>query len=428
MTGIVTSLYQAGVPKPLSLAEAFYAFDGNLLDLYIRYNGEIIGRSISYVQGYVAYGKALVLNQSIPTHINISPAIAIDAISSFTIEGYFMLQKTQMNSTLVQLRPNISMNLINGVLSVMLTSNIDLSGSSVISTDTWHHISFVYDATQLTATISIDGIVDATKSSIKLTIPSTNADLKMIVGAGFEGYIDQLSISLQAKTQREILWDATTVAYYPLDIAWSLDLGPNGINASASKVISVYGWRYNALKFNASGARYETDRLTALGRPYQAFSIALWIRAETQAGVFLTVSNPYTCLLVLGLQNNDNRLVVYLPNGSVTGESVNIIGPMMPTAAWVHVAFTWSTGNRARLYTSGYLQASNSDASILNTVRGGNNSSPMTITLGDYNGAANCQGIQGINTSQQFMGSLDELFVFASELQNIDLLKLLTPG
>jgi hypothetical protein len=52
----------------------------------------------------------------------------------------------------------------------------------------------------------------------------------------------------------------------------------------------------------------------------------------------------------------------------------------------------------------------------------------MTITLGDYNGAANCQGIQGINTSQQFMGSLDELFVFASELQNIDLLKLLTPG
>ncbi|CAF3023542.1 unnamed protein product, partial [Rotaria sp. Silwood2] len=145
---------------------------------------------------------------------------------------------------------------------------------------------------------------------------------------------------------------------------------------------------------------------------------------ETQPGIFLTVANPYTCLLVLGFQNDSNTLVAYLPNATATGDSVNIIGPQMPSNAWVHVAFTWSTENRAKLYTSSYLQGASGEASILNNARGDHNSSPMTITLGKYNGAANCEGIQGISTSQTFMGSLDEMFVFARELQESELIKL----
>ncbi|CAF0898593.1 unnamed protein product [Adineta steineri] len=60
-------------------------------------------------------------------------------------------------------------------------------------------------------------------------------------------------------------------------------------------------------------------------------------------------------------------------------------------------------------------------ATTLNNVRGGNNSAPMTVTLGNYSGSANCQGIQGVNISQTFMGSLDEVFVFAREAQQGDL-------
>ncbi len=40
------------------------------------------------------------------------------------------------------------------------------------------------------------------------------------------------------------------------------------------------------------------------------------------------------------------------------------------------------------------------------------NRSPMTVTLSDYDGIANCQGIEGINLSEKFIGSLDELYVF----------------
>ncbi|CAF5211896.1 unnamed protein product, partial [Rotaria magnacalcarata] len=95
--------YNGLLPDPVSVAEAFYAFDGNLLDLYSRRNGEVIGGSIDYVKGYVAYGQAVVLNQSIATQINMKPIIALNVNSSFTIEGFFLLLKTQISATLIQL-------------------------------------------------------------------------------------------------------------------------------------------------------------------------------------------------------------------------------------------------------------------------------------------------------------------------------------
>jgi hypothetical protein len=383
-----------------------------------------VGGSVSYIQGYVAYGQAIVLDQSIPTQINIVPTFNLSMNSSLTIEGFFMLQKTQLNAILVQLTPTITFNLTNGILTGSLGSNTNITSTSVISADHWHYLSFVYNAIQQTATISIDGTVVATVSSIKPDISSSNTNSTIVIGAGFQGCIDQLSISLKAKPQAEILWDATAAAYYRLDVLYLLDSGPNGLNATATNVIPIYGWQYNALNFNRTGAYYQGNSFTALGTPNQAFSISLWVRAETQPGVFLTVSNPYTCLLVLGLQNNNNYLVAYLPNATATGASVNIRGPQIPLNHWLNVVFTWSTANRANLYTSALLQGSSGDAITLNNARGGNNSLPMTITLGTYSGSANCQGIEGVNVSQQFMGSLDEVYVFARELQVADMKQL----
>ena len=424
---LIPILNDGSIPNPVSIADAFYSFDDNTLDLYSVRNGEVVGGPVNYIQGYVAYGKAIGLNQSIATQINMKPGFNLTVNSNFTMEGFFMLQYAQMNATLVQLTSTIIMSLNNGILSATLGSNFTLTGTSVIELHLWHHLSFVYDAIQQTATISMDGIIEATQSSIKLEIPSNNITSAIIVGIDFQGYIDQLAISLKAKSQDQILWDATVAGYYPLDTSWLLDSGPNGNNASATNVISVFGWRGNALNFNISGSYYRANDFTALGTPNHAFSITLWVRSETQPGVFLTVANSCTCLLVLGLQNDGNQLVAYLPNSTAVGGSVNIIGPSMPSNAWVHVAFTWSPENRARLYTSAILQGTSDDANTLNNVRGGNNSSPMAVILGKYNDVANCQGIQGINTTQQFMGSLDELFVFSRELQDNDLQKLSHP-
>ena len=375
----------------------------------------------------MAYGQAVVLDQSTATQINVVPPLNFGLNSNLTIEGFFMLQKTQLNAILVQLAPNVGFNLTNGILRASLGPNTTIVGTSVISTDHWHHLSFVYNVIQQTATLSIDGSVDAMVYSVHPTITASNTSSTIIIGAGFQGSIDQLSISFVAKPQAQILWDATTAAYYRLDGLWLQDSGPDGLNATASNVRPVYGWRYNALNFNLTDATYRTNYLTALGTPNQAFSISIWVRAETRPGVFLTVSNAYTCLLVLGLKTTSNILVAYLPNATATGANVNIIGPQMPLNAWVNVVFTWSSQNRANLYTSSYLQASSSIASTLTNAHGGNNSLPMTVTLGVYNGSANCQGIQGVDTSQQFMGSLDELYIFARELQYSDIQQLIQP-
>ncbi|UJR23108.1 hypothetical protein I4U23_026129 [Adineta vaga] len=409
------------IPNPVSIADAFYAFDGDINDLYSRRNGEVIGGSVSYITGYVPYGKAVVLTQFNATRIDIEPTFDLETSSSFTIEGFFMLQQTQMNATLVQLTPNIKLNLVNGFLIASIGSDISLVNNIAISPDQWHHFGFVYNTSNQMATTFIDGTIITSLSSVVLDISGNNTNSSIIIGADLQGCIDQLSILIKAKSPSEVLWDATTAGYYPMDEQWLLDKGPNGLNASAASVITIFGWHFNALNFNHSDAYYQANGFTVLGTPQQSFSITLWIRAETQAGAFLTIANAYTCLLVLGLQTDRNRLVAYLPNATATGEGVNIIGPEMPLNAWTHVAFTWSAKNLAKLYTSTYLQSVSASANTLNNVRGGNNSLPMTVTLGKYSGPANCAGIQGVNTSQPFMGSLDELFVFSRELQSDDM-------
>ena len=308
-----------------------------------------------------------------------------------------------------------------------LGSDAVIQGKSVLSTEQWHHFAFVYDAIQQRGRIFIDGVLDATYDSVTPEVDSGTSNSSVIVGADFQGYIDQLSVVLRAKTPAEILWDATTIVYYPLDIRSEYDKGPNGINGTRSNVEITTAWLGTALNFNSSISFYRTGKLTALGIPRQAFTIALWLRAEARAGVFLTVTNPYTCLLVLALQNETNKPIAFLPNDADPAKAVSIEGRKMPPYNWVHVAFTWSDQHGAILYTSGFVQGKNREATTLNNDSHGNISLPMTITLGHYDGPANCGNIAGVNVSDQFMGSLDELYVFSRELPQAEVNETLTP-
>ena len=304
-----------------------------------------------------------------------------------------------MNAVLLQLTQQIRITMTNGLLGMSFGSDIYLNGTSILSTDEWHHFGFTYDAEQRQMTIYIDGEMDSTKVTSQPSASIYNqTDSPVLIGVGYRGYIDQLSISLKMKSAQIIQWDATTAAYYPMDLQWLEDKGPYGITATASSVTSVIGWLKAALNFNQSDAYFTADDITRLGRARKPFTISLWVRSETQAGVILTVANPHTCLLVLGLQNESNLLVAYFPNSTIDGKSAIVVGPQMPENHWVHVTLTWSMEYRARLYTSGYLQNSNVDVTTLNNARGVNNSMPMTVTLGNYRGEANCGRIDGVNT------------------------------
>jgi hypothetical protein len=221
------------------------------------------------------------LQQDIPTKIYIQPTFNLTHI-----EGILLLTKTRMYAILVQLTPTITMNFTNGILSLSLRSNIIIRDTSVISTDQSYHFCFVYDATKQAARIFIDGSVEVIRDSVKIDIVKSIKNSSIIVGAGFQAYIDQLSIVLKAKTPAEILWDATNDGYYPFDDLYYLDKDPNGINETASNILPIYGWHYNALNFNLSNSCYRAGEFTVLGTPRKFFSIALWFRDEGQRGVF----------------------------------------------------------------------------------------------------------------------------------------------
>jgi hypothetical protein len=430
---VMAGLYGV-IPDPVSVADAFYAFDGNTLDLYSGRNGETVGGSVTYVQGYVAYGKAIALDQSVATQIQTQPTFNLSSYTSCTIEGFFLLQSTQLNATLIQLTPSVTFNLINGVLNMLFGSNTIIAGIQTISSGGWHHLSFVYDSTQQIATISIDGIIEGTRSSITPNIVSNNNNNSLvIIGAEFYGSIDQLSVLLKAKSQAVILWDATVSGYFPLDIAglWLFDKGPNGVNATAQGIQSALdGWLNTSLRLNASDAYFQMGPFSPREKPTRSFSLALWVRAETQSGIFLTITNPYGCVLAMGLRDSDNSVVVYIPNSTITGQSVNILGIPMPKYAWAHVAFTWDIDQKANLYQSAYVQDVLENSHTVGKFNTGVNTANlplMTITLGKYNGPISYQGIDGINTSNQYRGSLDELYIFARQLTQPEVYELSVP-
>jgi hypothetical protein len=81
---------------------------------------------------------------------------------------------------------------------------------------------------------------------------------------------------------------------------------------------------------------------------------------------------------------------------------------------WTHIAFTWSNENQARLYKDCTLQ---SNSSKNNTKLNNGHGNPMTVRLGRYHDNVNCIARDGLNSTKQFTGSIDELYVFSKELK-----------
>ena len=114
----------------------------------------------------------------------------------------------------------------------------DCPGSTVVNVNQWHHFAFVYDCSIRTQYIYFNGQLECMKSS---TGPFQGYAKNITIGAiiipgvatpisYWTGYIDQLSYVSRAKTQIEVLIDATLVAYYSFDNGSYNDLGPNKIN------------------------------------------------------------------------------------------------------------------------------------------------------------------------------------------------------
>ena len=384
--------------------------------MYRRYDGVYDGIPVSYVQGYVATGKAIVFNQTEESLVIVSRLFNLSA-AIYTIEAFVLVQEKSMVGNVVEFSDNVAVGFDEGYLQMIWRKDQQIRSDFLFPLNEWHHVAFVYDVNNLRATIYFDGKASASIIDDTLPIPMNN--MSMYIGSGFIGIIDQLSITLRIKSDENIFWDANVAAYYPFDTKnnWLLDHGPNGLNATSKGIQLVSSQLGEALKFNSSGAFYSTTGFMALGIQNHSFTVALWIRIETTPGPFLTVASSKSCLIIFGLRNTDNRLIVFLPNSTATGENVNIIGPILPLNQWIHVAFTWSNTNHAQLYTSISSSIQNHMVTILNNQLG----LPMSVTLGQYHDGTSCQNGSDLDDSKEFIGSLDEVYIYSTELtsQNI---------
>jgi len=299
----------------------------------------------------------------------------------------------------------------------------DLKGHKIIENSTWVHLAFVYDYQLLgQQEVYVNGLFDGrqiTKAyqGVEGDIHIGRTDVTMGVGSGmyFTGLIDQLSITLRAKTAEEILEDATLCAHYSFDSGSLADLGPNGLNGSAVNTKSVKGKVNQALQFSSSVAYFQAARFVALGISNKEFSIAFWINpVQVNGGTIVYVSNSDNswCLPFIGC-TKDGVIVAQIKSNKNT--IVTTLGSILKTNVWTHIATTYSKSNGQKLYING-LMYSFSITNILYNASGESN----YITIGTSS-ALDSLCNQGQIRSEQFYGSIDELRIYNRELTTPDI-------
>ena len=121
----------------------------------------------------------------------------------------------------------------------------DCPGHTIVKTNQWHHFAFVYDYPNSTQFVYLNGVLECKRTPRGPFLGNAGS---LIIGAivvsnvslsphnYWTGYIDQVSYVSRAKTEKEILRDATLVAYFSFDNGLFHDSGPNAINGVSEKM------------------------------------------------------------------------------------------------------------------------------------------------------------------------------------------------
>ncbi len=171
------------------------------------------------------------MHQSTSTSIVVSNSFNLRN-TDFTFEAFIQLHQHSTTASLIQFSSGMELNIVDGHLQMILNKNNIISSTVIIPVNEWHHIAVVYDLKQRHTNIYIDGELNA-RLEYLLPQNAENENITMIIGSNYEGVIDQLSILLEAKNDQRIQWDATVIAFYPLDgyiYDLLLDYGPNYLN------------------------------------------------------------------------------------------------------------------------------------------------------------------------------------------------------
>ena len=421
------------------IVSAYWTFDNTAVDSYGVYNGQLINGagytlSNSTSQPYFGNGQALNLVSSSNQLFLVSASFFNLSYTSFTIEAWIYPTVLRGDHGIFgqcscSSCSNQCLYLIirNSILYVDFTSNY-LSGSTVLSNYTWYHVAFVYNYGAGQQILYVNGVQDAIKSNSQ---PYLGQNASISIGSTqvssttnyFNGYIDNLLLTTQAKGSTQILSDGSLTAYYSFDSPNpASDNGPNGLNGVSSNTFTTTGRVNQAMGFYGGSSYFQVYGFYQL--PYgvtsgKPFSIALWINplsvsTSTIIQLFGTALSSSQCENLLGIYASGSSAGQIYVHSSSGGPSF-ITGPFVTQNTWTHISLTYSSSNGYSLYVNGVFYGATG------TVSEGSSGAFAYFYIGFY---TTCYLS---SASARYGGSVDEVYIYSRELSRTDVTQLANP-
>ncbi|CAF3828348.1 unnamed protein product, partial [Adineta steineri] len=419
-----TSLYTFG-------PSSFWQFDNNTLDSISNLNGVAVNSPTYVTPGITGSGYTLQLIRNNTQYVNITTYQNFTYVS-FTVEMW--IYPTSLNTSVAYaLFAQRDYSGTDHLLHLIIQNNRlymgffsdDLACSTALSTNTWYHVAFVYDYRSRSQMAYLNGNQDCHRSPAGPFMGASGAiNIGTYLDYGntlqcFDGYIDNVALSMRTRIDNEILIDATLTTWHSFDSIPLQDSGPLGLITTTNNVTLATGKVNQALSFNSTSSYYQIQSFVLLGISNHSYSIALWVkRTSTGGGTLVHLSTQTNgqgwCVTLLGFRSTGE---IVTTNSGSTGNEV--VGPILPINVWTHVTSTFSTMNGLRFYINGIYSASTGVMSYSAAQQA------VILTLGNpmMGGSCNSSSIAtGI-----YSGYLDEFRVYSRELSVADVYTLANP-
>ncbi|CAF4131580.1 unnamed protein product [Adineta steineri] len=232
----------------------------NPVDIISGLNGIGVNSPIYETPGITGSGYALKLIRDSHQYITI-PTFKSFVNTSFTVEmwiypttlidGNYYGLFTQYDAE----SPGRSLQMMIRGLQLTLDFFADgVTGTTSLTTYTWYHVAFVYDYPSKTQTVYLNGYQDASRISDQQYLGTSGS-----INIGI--LIDQVSLTMAAKSAGDILTDATLASWHSFDSEITYDSGPHKLQGTAVDVILVPGKVGQGLNFNLDSSYYQVGCL-----------------------------------------------------------------------------------------------------------------------------------------------------------------------
>ncbi|CAF0903596.1 unnamed protein product [Adineta steineri] len=223
---------------------SFWPMENNAVDIISGLNGEGANSPTYVTPGITGSGYALKLIRTSKQYIKI-PTFKSFVDVSFTVEMWIyptILISGELFGLFTQYdkssKDHSLQMMIRGLQLTLDFYGGGINGATSLTTNTWYHVAFVYDYPSKTQIIYLNGYQDGSHSPAGPYLGrSGSINIGMYQDSSsynyFDGYIDQVSLTMAAKSADDILDDATLATWHSFDYGIIYDSGPNKLQGKA---------------------------------------------------------------------------------------------------------------------------------------------------------------------------------------------------